>query len=744
MMVLIGIPCRIGMKCGSNTIRLFLFLLFLGPGGAAVAQINPYSSESELEQEVGVAPMEPPRIFNVDTAPQIDGVLEEIWQDGTLFSDDFRQIEPDAGAMPTQRTEVRLMRDTRNLYVGIRCFDTEPDLIIARALTRDGGLGRDDHVDIVLDPKRDMRTGYMFTMNPLGARGDGRIMNGRTDDDWDAVWYGRSSIDDQGWTAEFVIPFRTLSIDAESETWGMNVERVIRRSNERVRLANSDRDVSINSVADAAVVSMFGEIDQGAGISVKPFAKISITDNTEDTDTIFSGGLDLFWKPTPSMTFIGTVNTDFAETEVDQRVINFSQYSIRFPEKRDFFLEDAGYFKFGGLRSSPVPFYSRRIGLGPEGTPETILLGGKLTGSVGDVNIGVLDTWMSDSVSPNQRNYFVGRAVANVLEQSSVGLIFTAGNPQGPEDNYLGGADFTFKTNDFGDDKTLIGHGWFQQTLTAGQEGTDAYAMGGKIIYPNDIINWRFGWARIGSSYFPALGYVQRVGIHEFFGGWRYRIRPDVDWIRQIDFGVGGYLITGLDFDVQTMDVELDLIEMQFERGDTAFLKYARERQVVDKSFTIANSLQIDPGDYSWDKISIGGETTSKEPFLIGGSLSWSGYYGGSRYIVSGNTQWQPSPNILLGFQGQWNGITQGGQDLQTVLVSARLNFYLNANVSWTNLVQYDTQSNTVGLNSRLRWMFRDGQEIFLVFNQNVEADDLDFTIAQTEFIAKVGWTLDF
>ena len=129
---------------------------------------------------------------------------------------------------------------------------------------------------------------------------------------------------------------------------------------------------------------------------------------------------------------------------------------------------------------------------------------------------------------------------------------------------------------------------------------------------------------------------------------------------------------------------------------------------------------------------------------MIGGSLSWSGYYGGNRYIVSGNTQWQPSPNVLLGFQGQWNGITQGGQDLQTVLVSGRLNFYLNANVSWTNLVQYDTQSNTIGLNSRLRWMFRDGQEIFLVLNQNVEADDLEFEIAQTEFIAKVGWTLDF
>ena len=169
-------------------------------------------------------------------------------------------------------------------------------------------------------------------MNPLGARGDGRIMNGRTDDDWDAVWYGRASIDVQGWTAEFVIPFRTLSIDAESDTWGMNVERVIRRSNERVRLANADRDVSINSVADAAAVSMFGDIDQGAGISVKPFAKISVTDNTDDTDTIFPGGMDVFWKPTPSMTFIGTVNTDFAETEVDQRVINFSQYSIRFSQ----------------------------------------------------------------------------------------------------------------------------------------------------------------------------------------------------------------------------------------------------------------------------------------------------------------------------------------------------------------------------------------------------------------------------
>ena len=230
------------------------------------------------------------------------------------------------------------------------------------------------------------------------------------------------------------MPFRTISIDADNLDWGINFERDIRRNNETIRWQSADRDVRVTSVADAGVVEMFGDIDQGSGIDVRPYGKITAQED-DGTDVSGTGGVDVFWKITPGLTFVGTVNPDFAETEVDQRVINFSRFSIRFPEKRDFFLEDAGYFDFGGIRSTPLPFYSRRIGLSPQGEPQTILGGVKLTGSIEDVSVGILDTQMDDEVSPAGRNYFAGRALFNVFEQSSIGVIATNGNPLGPESN---------------------------------------------------------------------------------------------------------------------------------------------------------------------------------------------------------------------------------------------------------------------------------------------------------------------
>lgn len=691
----------------------------------------------------------PPAVAFVEEAPEIDGVLEEIWDAGTRLPDTWRQVNPDEGAAPSQRTEVVLMRDDRNLYIAIRCHDTEPDRIVARAQQRDSAIFADDNVGILLDPKRDRRTGYTFAMNPLGARYDGRIVNGREDSDWDAIWDGRASIDETGWTAEFVIPFRTISIDPTVEAWGINIQRVLRRNNETDRWTSADRDIAFNSVANAGVVGMLGDIDQGAGIDVRPYAKGTWQEGDESS---FQGaaGMDVFWRITPSLTFVGTVNPDFAETEVDQRVINFSRFSIRFPEKRDFFLEDAGYFNFGGIRSTPAPFYSRRIGLSPEGEPETILGGAKLTGSIGDVSIGLIDTQMSDDVKPAGRNYFAGRALVNVLEQSSVGVVVTSGNPLDDRSNQLVGADFNYATNDLDGGRTLTANAWFQQTFTGpgsggvDEEGGDGSAVGLRFGYPNDDWSVGGGWARIGADYFPALGFANRTGIHEFFGNARRRWRPDDDTVRSISVGANGFWVTGLDLQTQSLDVGVDVPRIEFERGDTAFLRVGVNQEVPTQDFLAAGSLLVPAGDYTWPQVVAGFETTSREPVEIGGTAGWSGYYGGSRLEVSGNARWQPAPSLLLSGGVAWNGIELDTGSLETVLANLRANLYFSPLVSWENLVQYDTQSSTVGINSRFRWALRDGQEIFVVLNHNVIADDLEFTIERMEIVAKIGWTISF
>ncbi len=724
----------------SSFVRAFLALLasWMLAGSVQGQDADPGAPDGDLPQPLGAPP-----VRAIRETPEIDGVLEEIWETGTLLPDTWRQVDPDEGAPPTERTEVRLMRDSRNLYLGVRCFDREPDQIIGRALRRDSTIYSDDHVKVVLDPKRDLRTGYVFAINAVGGRADARLVNGRQDYNWDGIWEGEATIDEQGWTAEFVIPFRTLSIDPGSTEWGINIERSIRRRNETVRLAAADRDIDFDSVADAAVVGMFGEIDQGSGIDVKPYGKLTWQEG-EDSSLDPAAGVDVFWKVTPSLTFVGTVNPDFAETEVDQRVINFSRFSIRFPEKRDFFLEDAGYFNFGGIRSTPAPFYSRRIGLSPQGEPEQILGGLKLTGSIGDVSVGLLDTVMTKGVEPADRNYFAGRVLVNVLEQSSVGVVATAGNPLDGRSNQLVGADFNYATSDLPGGRQFSASAWFQQSITDQVAGIGSSAMGLRLSYPNDEWRANFGLFYIGSEYFPALGFVNRVGVYEFFGGVTRRWRPENESIRSVSVGANGYWIPNLDLETQSLDLEFDLPRIQFERGDTAFLEVAIRQEVPDEDFFAAGQLLVPAGDYTWTEIGAGFETTSKEPVEIGVDGGWSGYYGGSRVEVGSNVRWQPAPSILLGGSVEWNDIKLDTGDLETWLASGRINLYFSPLVSWENLFQYDTQSETVGLNSRFRWARKDGEEVFLVFNQNVEADDLEFTLDRTEFVAKIGWTFSF
>ncbi|HAW94730.1 MAG TPA: hypothetical protein DCX60_00495, partial [Phycisphaerales bacterium] len=413
----------------------------------AVAQLDRSERES-----IETAPLDQTtRVYTVETAPEIDGTLEEIWQAGTRLKGAFRQVNPDEGAPATERTEVYLMRDSKNFYVGFRCWDDDPSGIRATQMKYDGSFAPDDNVTLVIDPFRDRRTGYVFRMTAGGARKDGRITNGdKVDFNWDGIWYGRTAIDDKGWTVEMVIPFQTILADPDIGEWGINAERFIRRKNETVRWSTPRRDIQISSVANADVLGGFEDLDIGSGIDLKPFVRADIRDDGQDqTDFAATAGLDLFWKIDPSLTLSLTVNNDFAETEVDQRQINFGRFPLFFPEKRDFFLEDAGFFDFGGIRRNPLPFYSRRIGIGPDGEEQGILAGARLTGKIEDLNLGLMNVQMkSDGF---WKNYSVARVFGDVLDESTVGAIMTAGDPEDGESNVVGGVDFNYKNTNFAD-----------------------------------------------------------------------------------------------------------------------------------------------------------------------------------------------------------------------------------------------------------------------------------------------------
>lgn len=681
-----------------------------------------------------------------DTPPVIDGVLDdEAWSTATVLRG-FRQVEPVEDGEPSEETEIRLLYDDDHLYVGVRCFDREPDRIVATQMRRDGALSSDDLVGFVVDTFFDRRNGYYFEMNAAGARGDALVEdNNRFRMDWDGIWYGKSSIDELGWMAEFSIPFKTLSFNPNTTRWSFNVNRYIRRRNESIRWASPSQNIGLSSVADAGVLEGITDIRQGLGLDIKPYSVMTLKrDHDEDADGIdLDGGMDVFYKFTPSLTLALTFNTDFAETEVDERRVNLTRFPLFFPEKRDFFLQDAGIFSFGGINNNPLPFHSRRIGLGPNGEPVDILAGAKLTGRVGGVNLGLLDVQMKSDNDLGDKNLLVGRASVNVLEESTVGAIFTNGDPRTTGDNSIAGVDFNYRDSTFNGDRTLDGHLWALASDSSGADGIQS-SWGFKLGYPNDRVNWGIGFSQIDDQFRAALGFVPRPGIREYFGDWRYRWRPNSKLIRSIDSGVRAYVITDLDDDTESETWTWELLDITTHDGDRLSVDYRRQREVLSSDFQIHDGITILAGDYRFDRYSVGLNTSRGRPVSVGVGHAGGEFYTGRRDDCSLDLEWRVSPRLFLGGEYSINHVDLDEGSFTSRIIRGRVNVYFTPDLSWMNYIQYDNFSETVGLNSRVRWIVTPGSEIYFVLNQSVDRDEGSFRVMRTELTTKVGWTFRF
>ncbi len=369
------------------------------------------------------------RIVQTASPPVIDGVLDEAAWQLAVPIDDLHEIQPTEYAPASERTVVYLLYDKDAIYIGARLYDRNANEIVARILRQGEEVFGDDWFSVLLDPFHDRRSGYRFMTNPNGLRQEGIFQNISEEQwDWEGIWHTASTIDEQGWVTEIAIPFKTLSFNPDNDTWGINFRRAIARRDERTgwvsRNRNSDPSTS------GMVVGLAG-LEQGLGLDVVPSLSVSErrpfdgTASTTDTDP----SLDVFYKLSPSLTAALTINTDFSATEVDDRQVNLTRFGLFFPEKRDFFLQDADIFEFGGLEQNGRPFFSRRIGLSDSGEPIDLEVGGKVTGRIGRWNIGTLSVRQDELETLPADNATVARASANLLEESNIGMIVTEGNP---------------------------------------------------------------------------------------------------------------------------------------------------------------------------------------------------------------------------------------------------------------------------------------------------------------------------
>jgi len=420
------------------------------------------------------------------------------------------------------------------------------------------------------------------------------------------------------------------------------------------------------------------------------------------------------------VTAVITANTDFAETEVDARRVNLTRFPLFFPEKRDFFLQDAGIFEFGGIRLTPQPFFSRRIGISPTGEPIDIEWGAKITGRVDRLNFGLLDVQTARFGDIDSRNLAVGRANYQLFGESTVGAIFTHGAPTADADNALVGADFNYLDSQFGGrDRTLEGHLWAQHTDTTG-DTSDALAWGGSLRYPNETVNWDLFFSHIDDNFDPQLGFVQRRGIREYGGSYRYRWTVNSRRIENIDLQGRYFLVTNLDDEVETERITLPIFQIESRDDDAVRLSVEHQREVLFRPFRIRPDITIPEGDYR--NLRWSGRLTTSPGRPLAGTISATAgdFFSGNRTDVSLGVDWRPNPNILVGGDLGHTDINLDQGDFITRIMSARFEIAFSPDISWNTIVQYDNRDDLLGLNTRFKWIIEPGNELFFVVNRGV------------------------
>jgi hypothetical protein len=696
---------------------------------------------------VGVAGGKTSRIQRVSSPPVIDGRLDEAdWLRAPVIAD-LHQVNPVEFAPPSEETRVYVLYDRDAIYFGARMFDGEPERINALILRQGQQIGSDDRFFVHIDSFANRRSGYLFGVNPNGVRYDGIFENiTQRSFDWDGIWRAAATIDEQGWSVEIAIPFKTLSFDPRNTTWRMNFMRNIARKNESIAWESRNRNTDLSTMGDVRGIS---QVDQGLGLDVVPSLSVrerkDYVGTASDSDTHPS--LDVFYKITPSLNASLTVNTDFSATEVDARQVNLTRFSLFFPERRDFFLQDVDIFQFGRLEQDGRPFFSRTIGLSATGQEVPIDYGGKISGRIGRFDIGTLAIRQEAYGTVEAADLFVGRVAANVLAESSLGMIVTNGDPASNLDNSAAGIDFRFLNSRLRRGRGIEGEAWVQKTDTEGvADNDDAYGFG--IRLPSTTgMSFGFDTMELQANFNPAMGFVRRTGVRSYNLGFGNTRRPLEGKIRTIYSGVDAARIEFLDNgEVQSAALRINVVDINLNSQDAFGAGYTFAEEGLRQPFPIHPSHTIPPGVYKFEYANFSVRTGDQRKLGAGMFVNDGGFYDGEQFGVGGFIGWRPNKHFRTNINYQYNDINFGPTRFITRLIRLQLDAVFSSTLSWTNLIQYDNQSETIGFNSRLHWIPEAGREGYLVLNHNLQ--DLDknntFHTSFNELTIKYSYTFRF
>lgn len=711
----------------------------------------------------------------VDERIDLDGRLDEAVWTRAIPAADFIQVDPQNGQPATEKTEVRIAFDADALYIGVTCYDSEPDKWIAYQRRRDESLPSDDKFRWTIDTFLDARSGYFFEMNPLGAMSDA-LLGGTSGGNraWDGIWNARARRSEIGWTLEIELPFRTFNFNPNNDTWGMNFERTVQRKNETSIWMGWARNQGLTRMTNTGRVTGIRDVTQGRGLDIKPYglfeAQGSPGRGNAGMDGKANAGVDLFYNPTPGIRANLTVNTDFAQTEVDQRQVNLTRFSLFFPERRDFFLDGTTFFDFssgggggyfggfgfggggrGGDGDQVIPFFSRRIGLSASATPQKIDFGTKVTGQMGSQDVGLMHvrTGDDDDAGMIGEDFTVARVKRRVLRQSYVGALYTRRDARsdGLDASHTAGADVQLATSRFLGSQNLSANAWFLHANEPGVANRNN-AFGMFVNYPNDRWSGRFGAREVQRNFNPSVGFVNRRDYRRYQSQLGFSPRPrNHRYIRRFDFGTNVELLTDIENRLLERSVGLTLFNVQFHSGDNFGIELTPSYERLDNVFEIRSGVTLPArSEYSFTRLTAGGQTANRRVLAVGARVETGGFYSGTRNQIVAQLTVRARPGYILYLNGEVNEVTlaEGSFTSNVYRIVAETQFTPFLTV--VNNVQFDTVSRVAGWQSRFRWIMRPGNDLYVVYTHNwLEDPILDrFATLDKRFASKVFYTYRF
>jgi hypothetical protein len=678
------------------------------------------------------------------TSPiRLDGQLDEAIYTTLPPIEGLIQVEPSAGSPATEKTEAWLTFDRDQVYVSFRCWDTVPEGIKANEMRRDNSnIFQNDFVAIILDTFYDRRNAVYFAVNAIGGRVDAQITNERQfNTDWNTVWDVKVGRFENGWTAEAAIPFKSLRYrPGRAQIWGLNLERRLQRKNEFAFLTRIPVSFGWNrafmQMSYAATLVGLEAPSGSKNVEIKPYVTSDLTSDVNarpprSNDPSGDIGGDVKYGITQNLTGDFTYNTDFAQVEADEQQVNLTRFSLFFPEKRDFFLENQGTFAFGGAATSgsaagasdtPILFYSRRIGLnqvesGSRLTEVPIQAGGRLTGRVGRFSLGVLNLQADDVPASGVQatNFSVVRLKRDVLRRSSVGVLYTGRSvgPAGGVRNDAYGVDGTFQffTN-------LAINTYWAQTRTDGLDGNDtSHRL--QMDYAGDRYGLQVERLVIGEAFRPDVGFVRRPDIHRHFGLARFSPRPRASKVVRKLYWTGSmaYIENGAGR-LETRDADAEFA-IDFHNSDRFELAYGDTYEFLPLPFRIAPGVTLPVGGYDFASL--------RTAFILGQQRRLSGsvsaehgtFYDGYKTTIGvsrGRLNLTPQLSVEPSFSINWVDLVEGS--FTTKLVGSRVTYTMTPRMFASALLQYNSGNNVVAANVRWRWEYRPGSELFVVFNE--------------------------